>query len=228
MGSAGLSRSLPGTLSVEQVRKTYAQWCAEDERKFGTDPYSGSWATIDTLSFDPSSTHANQDVAQQYCYDRTSKRQALAVKYQHITRSLVRPVTFNGKPPSGWADWTPTTLATPVLTRAQDRTFVACDQLSAREQTAITTKALAMDTARTAARTASGELERELTALKTPEGVFLPKRLKALRTAAFRLQERARIATEQFMALHTQLAAKVYTYTETAETRWLVCGWASS
>lgn len=78
MGARYKSTSFPYG-SDQELGRRFADLQASDEREFGTDPYSGSWATIQCLSIDRSRTFHSIAEAGAYLSDALDKGHAMAV-----------------------------------------------------------------------------------------------------------------------------------------------------
>lgn len=78
MGATYLSKTFPNC-SVQELGRQFADLQAQAEREFGTDPYSGSWATIHSLDIDRNRAFHSITEAETYVTDAVDKRYAVAV-----------------------------------------------------------------------------------------------------------------------------------------------------
>ena len=78
MGACSKTKTFP-YCSVQELGRQFADLQAQDEREFGTEPYSGSWATIHGLAIDRNRVFHSTAEANAYLSDTVEKREALAV-----------------------------------------------------------------------------------------------------------------------------------------------------
>lgn len=109
MGACLLYKTFPGTLTASQLRAEFTDLYHKDRVEYGTDPYSGSWATISSLNVFPDSTYESVEEAIDKLDEMTGKRTASAARAKSVRTSFVSPTTFGGKvySTSGRPLWTP-------------------------------------------------------------------------------------------------------------------------
>ncbi len=234
MGAHDISRDLPGTLTQLEVRKEFDKWHAEDRAYHGQDPYSGSWATINSITFPTNEHFGTFQEAYDYCLDKSQKWEfACAVKYLHLTRTQTKAPTFLGKPHKNDG-----MVNDPVIIRhyppsgygsgVDNSRLIAADQL--REEVKVKLLDL-FEKDRLEGRDAQAAqqaLTAYLRALEKPETTFEPKQVRELRKASFAALKRYAKTHHMFTELADTYRKRLYAYDEKRDLRWLVCGWAAS
>ena len=139
MGARTIQFIYPGNLTLAEVRAKFAEQQQADLHEFGSDPYSGSSATIIQVDYDPhvySTVHNAVDALTV----KTAKRHATITKARKKTEGFSTTPTFNGRPVDKFKIqcdlWTRPLFVFDYSTtgpRGYDRKIVYADQLTPDE-----------------------------------------------------------------------------------------------
>lgn len=229
MGSHSISTSWDGKLTPEQVRQKFSVLLADDRHENGHGGYTGSWGTMNGISFPRVDTFPTQEAAEDYCLNNTSKwDNAMAVKYKHITKTLTKQPTFNGKPrQEGYG-----TVAYYRDYKNGQSFLVFADQVTLVNRGKVEKLEKDYAEANRAYHIAQRDLDETIGLIKKPpkdgdhSDVLVP--LPVRREAFLRAERVARENAAALKALQEKLIADLYSYSENSEVRWMIAGWAAS
>jgi hypothetical protein len=250
MGAVFYCESFDGNISKDELKRVYARRRAEMERQHGTDPYNGTWSTLDgSIEFIAQSTPYPSYRAAEEAADAVANKRgaAVAVRYRDTHQKTVKAPTFDGL--SG----TQNNCAVLVshgpnehyYTRAvvdvgrqnpktlqYERVRVAADQLSAATKIRLLVAAHAYVTATRALRDCENTL-RELTKqLLDPAATVAPTtftQLKRARTTLVKAHAVAKKTGRRLHELDEKYSAKLYrTMTQDDGEKWLIGGLCAS
>jgi len=103
MGACDQYFTLDGGLTEAQVRQEWDTKHGEDRIEYGSDPYSGSFATCDQFSVFNKSFESHSE-ALDWCYENVEKRTAAAIKYRKKDQESTAKPTFEGND-AGYNSW---------------------------------------------------------------------------------------------------------------------------
>lgn len=98
MGAVLYHETFDGKLTEDQVRKQYLSRRDDMEYEHGTDPYNGTWSTLDDALVIHKELLENHQAASDFIDQRCEKRGAAhAVKFKDVRSETTKEPTFRGK-----------------------------------------------------------------------------------------------------------------------------------
>lgn len=83
MGAHNIAITADGSRTPKQVQEYFDRLVDNDREQFGSDPYSGSWATFRSVSVITDKTFEDRKSASEYCLNHSEKwYNAVAVKFK--------------------------------------------------------------------------------------------------------------------------------------------------
>lgn len=98
MGAVLHHETFDGKLTEDQVRKQYRSRCGDMEHEYGTDPYNGTWSTLNGDLVIHKEVLENHQAASDFIDQRCEKRGAAhAVRYKDVRSEATKTPNFRGK-----------------------------------------------------------------------------------------------------------------------------------
>lgn len=233
MGAVLHCETFDGKLTTDQVRKQYLAHRENMMYEHGTDPYNGTWSTLEDHIVIHNEVLDSYNTAQEFIDQRAEKRgSALAIRYKDVRTEVAKEPTYNGKPSGfGLAINTKTIRSVNSVWDAASREtrFVAADQLTvAHKAKALTlytdwhTKNRAFDQLRNAVNRICQRLQ-DVSA-PAPGPADFKELQQAIKQRA-RAHAAEKKAAEKFLAFDIKQAAKIYATKQVDHgAQWLVGG----
>lgn len=249
MGTVFYCESFDGSISKDELKRTYARRRAEMVRQHGTDPYNGTWSTLSgAIEFIAQSAPYPEYQAAEEAAEAVANKwgAAIAVRYRDTHQKTVKSPTFDGASRDqnyavhvvhGPSEHYYTRAVANVgrqnpNTHQYERVYIAADQLSAATRTRLLDATQKYVTATRARRDFENTI-RELTKqLLNPTATVAPTtftQLKRARTTLVRAHAAAQKAGRRLHELDEKYSAKLYrTMTQDDGEKWLIGGLCAS
>ena len=97
MGAAFSSRTFDGKLTQDELQRAYHKYVQECISEYGTDPYNGSFSTLDRIQISQEE-FPTQIAAEEHIANNTQKWEyALAVRFKDTRKTYSKQPTFGGE-----------------------------------------------------------------------------------------------------------------------------------